>query len=163
MFFNASRNAAIKLYASKAMARSSAYAIKEGQETSTNPVIYKSAILILIDEEDPTIYPGKQRNQSKSDLLDKIEKAKRAIQPFRDATPNGGSYLNEGDYFEPDWQNSFWGTNYARLLSIKKKYDPDGLFYCHHCVGSENWTKDGMCNNNSHSTDSLVNSNSGSE
>ena len=32
-----------------------------------------------------------------------------------------------------------------RLLSIKKQVDPQGLFVCHHCVGSEEWSEDGMC------------------
>ncbi len=53
------------------------------------------------------------------------------------ATPGSGTYANEVDYFEPDWQNSFWGVNYSKLLSIKQKYDPDNVFTCHHCVGSE--------------------------
>lgn len=34
----------------------------------------------------------------------------------------------------PDWQKSFWGVNYPRLLQIKKKYDPEGLFHTHHSV-----------------------------
>ena len=38
---------------------------------------------------------------------------------------------------EPDWQRSFWGDNYARLLQIKHKYDPGNLFRVHHGVGSE--------------------------
>lgn len=34
-----------------------------------------------------------------------------------------------------DWQDTFWGApNYARLQSIKAKYDPKGAFSCWHCV-----------------------------
>ena len=44
-----------------------------------------------------------------------------------------------------NWQQVFWGDNYNRLLKIKNKYDPNGLFYCHHCVGSEYWQEGGMC------------------
>jgi FAD/FMN-containing dehydrogenase len=55
-----------------------------------------------------------------------------------------GSYVNETDYFEENWQDSFWGSNYAKLLSIKTKYDPDGLFFVHHGVGSESWSSDGF-------------------
>ena len=53
------------------------------------------------------------------------------------ATPGSGSYVNETDWFESDWQRSFWGGNYDRLLRIKRQVDPAGLFVCHHCVGSE--------------------------
>jgi FAD/FMN-containing dehydrogenase len=57
---------------------------------------------------------------------------------IRDATPNAGTYSNESDYHEPGWQEAFWGSHYPRLLAIKKKYDPLGLFRTHHSVGSEN-------------------------
>ena len=40
--------------------------------------------------------------------------------------------------------NSFWGSNYPRLLAVKEKYDPDGLFFVHHGVGSERWSPDGF-------------------
>ena len=33
-------------------------------------------------------------------------------------------------------------SNYARLLEIKKKYDPGGLFFVHHRAGSEEWSAD---------------------
>lgn len=57
-------------------------------------------------------------------------------------TPDGGCYLNEGDFREPDFQSVFYGaTNYARLSQIKRKYDPDDLFYAITGVGSERWTK----------------------
>jgi hypothetical protein len=68
-----------------------------------------------------------------------------AAKIIRAATPGTGTYLNETDYFEPDWQRELWGDNYEKLLAIKRKYDPEGLFYCHHCVGSEAWSSDGMC------------------
>jgi hypothetical protein len=43
---------------------------------------------------------------------------------IRAAAPDAGSYVNETDYHQPDWQRSFWGDNYARLLEIKHAYDP---------------------------------------
>ena len=59
----------------------------------------------------------------------------------------GSSYesrVNETDYFEESWQESFWGPNYARLKTIKEKYDPTGLFFVHHGVGSETWSANGF-------------------
>ena len=54
------------------------------------------------------------------------------------------SYVSESDYFEADWRNAFWGANYARLLAVKDRYDPEGLFVVHHGVGSERWSEDGF-------------------
>ncbi|KII94006.1 hypothetical protein PLICRDRAFT_171694 [Plicaturopsis crispa FD-325 SS-3] len=56
-------------------------------------------------------------------------------QSMRDITPGSGSYFNEGDVYEPNHEQSFWGDNYPRLLSIKNKYDPYGLLDCWQCVG----------------------------
>jgi hypothetical protein len=68
----------------------------------------------------------------------------RAMDELRKVVPRPGSYVSESNYFEPDWQRSFWGANYARLLAVKTKYDPEGLFFVHHGVGSERWSADGF-------------------
>lgn len=54
-------------------------------------------------------------------------------------TPDSGAYMNEADVNEPDFQQSFYGDNYERLLSIKRKYDPNDVFYAKTAVGSEFW------------------------
>ena len=41
-------------------------------------------------------------------------------------------------------ERAFWGPNYPRLARIKHRYDPDGLFFAHHMVGSEDWSEDGF-------------------
>ncbi|KAF2113839.1 hypothetical protein BDV96DRAFT_613654 [Lophiotrema nucula] len=51
---------------------------------------------------------------------------------LKSLAPESGSYLNEADAFDSNWQYDFWGANYARLRGIKKR-----------CVGSENWVNDG--------------------
>ena len=45
-----------------------------------------------------------------------------------------------------DFTKSHWGEAYPKLLAVKDKYDPHGLFICHHCVGSERWTKESHLN-----------------
>lgn len=55
--------------------------------------------------------------------------------------PNTGGYMNEGDRLDPEWQKTFFGTNYAAHASTKRKYDPLSLFYCPTCVGSEDWVE----------------------
>jgi len=64
---------------------------------------------------------------------------------LRESFPDTGAYASEADYYEPNWQRQFWGDNYFELYRIKQKYDPKGLFVCHHCVGSEDWSEDGNC------------------
>ncbi|KAF2856089.1 FAD/FMN-containing isoamyl alcohol oxidase-like protein MreA [Plenodomus tracheiphilus IPT5] len=61
-------------------------------------------------------------------------------QRLRDVSPAGASYVNEGDLYEPKWQEAYWGSNYARLLKIRQKYDPDGVFYTQTTPGTEKWS-----------------------
>jgi hypothetical protein len=59
-------------------------------------------------------------------------------------SPNTGAYMNEGDVFDPNFQSNFWGSNAPHLLTIKAKYDPNGIFYCPVCLGSASSTTDGL-------------------
>eukprot|EP00038_Savillea_parva_P012296 m.203650 g.203650 ORF g.203650 m.203650 type:complete len:245 (+) comp22189_c0_seq1:2-736(+) len=63
----------------------------------------------------------------------------------QDGQPFSGSYWNEADYWDRNFTHSFWGSAYPRLLALKQQYDPQGLFYGHHAVGSELWSDDGNC------------------
>ncbi|KAG9095826.1 hypothetical protein FS749_009695 [Ceratobasidium sp. UAMH 11750] len=47
------------------------------------------------------------------------------------------AYLNEADPEEPQWKRAFFGAHYARLLKIKRQVDPEGVFTCNRCVGSD--------------------------
>ena len=58
---------------------------------------------------------------------------------------DSGAYSNEADVREPNFQQTFFGTNYAKLKSIKQTYDPEGLFIVGAGVGSEDWDEDGLC------------------
>ena len=45
----------------------------------------------------------------------------------------------QADNREVDWKQSFYGSNYQQLYSIKAKYDPDHVFYANTSVGSDDW------------------------
>ena len=74
----------------------------------------------------------------------------REIQPLVDAAvPGAGAYMNEADFQQVNFQEAFFGENYAELLRIKEKYDPEGLLYAVGAVGGEKWEvkQDGhLCN-----------------
>jgi hypothetical protein len=67
-----------------------------------------------------------------------------AMGELRKVAPARAAYFSESNFFEKDWQRSYWGANYERLLAVKHRYDPDGLFFVHHGVGSEGWSEDGF-------------------
>jgi FAD/FMN-containing dehydrogenase len=56
--------------------------------------------------------------------------------------PDTGVYMNEADRLDPNWQTNFYGDHYERLLEIKQRRDPRGVFYCPTCVGSAAWKED---------------------
>jgi len=137
LLFDASRHWSVGIHFNKGQAGAADEAVLRGRETSMNPAVYDAAALVIIAAAGAT--------QDKT----KAEAAKAGVaaatKVLREATPGAGTYLNEADYFEPDWQQEFWGPSYERLSQIKRKYDPEDLFFCHHCVGSERWSKDGSC------------------
>lgn len=45
----------------------------------------------------------------------------------------------QGDPYQSNWQETFYGANYPRLRSIKAKYDPHDIFYATTAVGSDEW------------------------
>ncbi|KAJ7582853.1 FAD-binding domain-containing protein [Mycena floridula] len=56
--------------------------------------------------------------QAKHSQFALVSNATRAMQ---DLTPGSGSYFNEGDVYERDHEESYWGSsNYKRLVSIKR-------------------------------------------
>ncbi|KAG9255526.1 uncharacterized protein F5Z01DRAFT_704948 [Emericellopsis atlantica] len=66
------------------------------------------------------------------------------MQSLKDITPGGGGYGNEGDVIDPDFGQSFFGSNYKRLYNLKKKIDPLGVFYAPTAVDSEDWYIEGQ-------------------
>ena len=71
-------------------------------------------------------------------------KIDQATDELRRVAPQPGSYVSESNYFNKSWQQAYFGTHYPRLRAVKKKYDPEGLLFVHHGVGSEDWSADGF-------------------
>jgi FAD/FMN-containing dehydrogenase len=141
----ASRKRPVELHFQKGLAGAPAEAIAATRGTAMNPKVLDAFVLAIIGGEGPPAYPGLAGHEPELATARKqaVEVA-NAIGELRKLTPAGGAYFAESNFFDPDWQDSYWGTNYPRLRAVKQKYDPDGLFFVHHGVGSEAWSADGF-------------------
>jgi hypothetical protein len=74
-------------------------------------------------------------NETLADRQAAYAASTKAANYLREITPDGFAYHNEADIHEPNHEDAFWGKNYKRLLSVKNKYDPEGILDCWHCVG----------------------------
>lgn len=99
---------------------------------AVNPAYRRAAIHAQGWDSAPAIGPISEQKARK-------ERFDKYFQPWRDVSPGAGSYMGEADPSEPNWQQSFYGDNYDRLLGIKKTVDPWGLFWVMTGVGSEGW------------------------
>ena len=143
--FAASRYKLVRLHLSKGLAGAPPEVRAAVLQTATNPAVVDAFTLVIIADSEAPAYPDMPRPQ-----LD-VTAARRdahaidlAAAELRRIAPGSGSYVSESNYFNLDWQNEYWGNRYPRLQAIKKKYDPDGLFYVRHGVGSEDWSADGF-------------------
>jgi len=136
--FAASRLTKVSIHINKGLAGISDEVAARERNTSINPTCLDAAAQVIIGSAQVAAYPGIAGHEPDLEAgREAADSISKAITIIRDATPGAGTYSNEADYFEPDWQHAFWGTNYARLLEIKRKVDPDNLFHVHHGVGSE--------------------------
>jgi hypothetical protein len=143
--FAASRHWSLSLHFNKGLAGAPSDVIASARDTAINPAALDACALIICGAEEPPAYPGIPGHEP--DLTAARRHAgsiRNAMNEIRKIVPNAGSYVAESDFFEEAWQQSFWGSNYARLLAVKEKYDPSGLFFVHHGVGSERWSADGF-------------------
>jgi FAD/FMN-containing dehydrogenase len=143
--FAACRHWGVSLHTNKGLAGAPPEAIAEARQTATHPAVLDAFALLISGAEGPPAYPGIAGHEPDvATARRQAEATDRAMQEIRKLVPIVGSYVAESNFFESAWQQSFWGPNYARLLAVKDKYDPDGLFFVHHGVGSERWSPDGF-------------------
>jgi len=142
--FAGSRHDWVELHFNKGIAGAPPEAVAMTRDTATNPAVLNAfALAIIADGEGG--YPGVRGHEPDVQAARKSRNdVHLAMNELRAVAPNGGAYVSESDFFESDWQHSYWGANYQRLASIKKKYDPAGLFFVHNGVGSEDWSPDGF-------------------
>ena len=140
-----SRHKQIELHFNKGLAGAPPAAIAAALDTATNPHVTEAFALAIIADGESAAYPGLARPAM--DLAAAHEDSRaidRAAAELRRIAPGAGSYVSESNYFNAQWSRAFWGEHYPRLRTIKAQYDPGGLFFVHHGVGSEDWSADGF-------------------
>ena len=134
--FAATRHWSVSLHVNKGLA---------ARDTATNPAVLDAFALLIGRAEGLPAYPGVPgREPDRAGARRAAAAVEKAMAEIRRLLPTAGSYLAESDSFEEAWREAFWGPNHARLLAVKDRYDPEGLFVVHHGVGSERWGADGF-------------------
>jgi FAD/FMN-containing dehydrogenase len=143
--FAMAKHRGISLHVNKGLAGATAEAIATAQDTAMNPAVVDAFALAITGDFEQPAYPGVPGHEPDvAAARIQAEAVDKSMNEIRKLLPRVGSYVWETDYFQPHWQEAFWGVNYDRLLAVKSKYDPDGLFFLHHGVGSEDWSADGF-------------------
>jgi FAD/FMN-containing dehydrogenase len=143
--FAATRHWRVTLHFNKGLAGAPAEAIAAARDTAVHPSMLDAFALAISAAEGPPGFPGLPGPPPDLALARQHRTAiAAAMAELRKLAPGTGAYVSEANYFEPDWQGAYWGANYPRLLAVKQRYDPEGLFFVHHGVGAERWSADGF-------------------
>lgn len=143
--FAASRHWSVSLHFNKGLAGAPPAEIAAARDTATNPAVLDAFALAIIATGEGPAFPGIPGHEPHlKEGRQNAEKISAAARELFALVPRPGSYVSESDFFEHSWQNAFWGENHPRLARIKDRYDPDGLFFVHHGIGSERWSPDGF-------------------
>jgi FAD/FMN-containing dehydrogenase len=141
----ASRHSTVEIHFQKGLAGGAPEAIEAARDTAMNPAALDAFALAIVASEGPPAYPALRGHEPDMRAARcSAEKVRAGVGELRKLVPDAGAYVAESSYFQPDWQSAYWGSNYGRLRVVKQKYDPDGLFFVHHGVGSEDWSPDGF-------------------
>lgn len=142
--FAGSRYMDMEMHFNKGLAGGAREAIEATQDTAMNPAVLSAFALLIVGDAGGG-YPGVRGHEPDVAAGRKSrEEIHSAVNELRAIVAEDSAYVSESNFFQEKWQHAYWGSNHARLVEVKKKYDPEGLFFVHNGVGSEEWSEDGF-------------------
>ncbi|CAE6734074.1 hypothetical protein LMG22931_02342 [Paraburkholderia nemoris] len=136
---------AVELHINKGLAGALPEVREQARQCAMNPRVADAFALMIVAAGGAPPFAGLPiAAPSMAQARRDAESVAKAAAVLKALSPQSGSYISETDFFREDWREAFWGANYAKLKTIKDRYDPDGLFFVHHGVGSEDWSSDGF-------------------
>ena len=123
VLFAASRHWAVGLHCNKGLAGGPADAIAATRDTAMNPAVLDAFALAICGASSAMKFPDIRGYAP--DLTVARQQAIRvnwAMIEILRVVPSKSAYVSEANYFQEDWRQSYWGSNYERLAEVKKKY-----------------------------------------
>ncbi|CAB3761886.1 FAD-binding oxidoreductase [Paraburkholderia humisilvae] len=143
--FESSRQWSVSLHFNKGLAGAPEEARLAARETAMNPDVLNAFALAIIAGEGPPAFSGMPgATVDATAARNAATSIRAAAQSLRIVAPQAGAYVSESSFFQQDWPRAYWGEHYPMLREVKRKYDPDGLFFVHQGVGSDEWGRDGF-------------------
>jgi FAD/FMN-containing dehydrogenase len=143
--FEAAQQWEVGLHFNKGLYGAPPAVLAAARDTATHPGVLDAFALAIIACGGGPAFPGMPGAQvDQPDGRRRAARVRAAMDTLRKVAPDAGAYVSESDFFQARWQEAYWGANYPKLLKIKQRYDPDGLFTVRHGVGSEAWSADGF-------------------
>ncbi|CAG8896820.1 unnamed protein product [Penicillium egyptiacum] len=107
------------------------------------PVNVSNAVFPALRNAAVTMQIGTPWNETapwSQKLADQHKMTTEYVPQLEAVTPDSGCYQNEANFLQPNWKQTFFGSNYHRLLAVKRKWDPSSFFYALKAVGSDAWS-----------------------
>ena len=129
VLFAASRHWTVGLHCNKGLAGGPADAIAATRDTAMNPAVLDAFALAICGASSAMKFPDIRGHTP--DLAVARRQAIRvnwAMIEILRVVPSRGAYVSEANYFQEDWRQSYWGSNYEQLAEVKKSTIPTGTF-----------------------------------
>ncbi|HYV32783.1 MAG TPA: FAD-dependent oxidoreductase, partial [Candidatus Binatia bacterium] len=100
----------VSLHFNKGLAGAPAEELAAARNTATNPAVLDAFALAIIAGNGPPAFRGiPGREPDVAAARQHARAIGKAMDELMRVVTNAGSYVSESDFFEPSWQQSFWG------------------------------------------------------